>query len=921
MHESDLLIRTKLCPPFIRSGLVPRPRLQQQIALGLRSPLILIIAPAGFGKTTLLASCINCGGMPVAWLSLDKNDNQAGRFLSYLIAALQEADNTIGSESARLMGELQGGPPEAVLSSLINDLYTAGRGMTLVLDDYQFIHSQAVHEAVAFLLDHCPNTIHLVIATRSDPPLPLARLRARGQMVEIRAADLRFTTVEATQFLNDVMGLHLDSGSVAKLEERTEGWIAGLQMAALSMRGQDDVDGIIQAFAGTNRFIMDFMLEEVLAREPEEIQTFLLKTSILTRLTGSLCDAVTGLSGGQEMLRQLERRNLFVIPLDNTCGWYRYHHLFADLLRARLNQLYPGLSRCMHALAAAWYEENNFYEDAIQHALAADDYPEAARLVEVVAENAWLNGQYARILAWTRAIPAEVIYSRPWLCIWNAWAFTQTGVSESIDQWIAAAEQSTITQQEDLSSMNALDASQDVQVLMNEIVALKAFAVSFSQDYDRAIELGEAFLRNPPLRNKKIAQFTRCNVLHLLSSMYYATGNLHKAEQTCRATIDLANETGFTLRHLHAVNKLIMVNNVNGHLYRSYQLMEDTLSLLQARGIDHYFAASQLCFRKIQLLYEWNQLDDFQRLVESGINKEMLVDVPYLLVDAYNIQALDLLHKKDYSNAQDALNKAKALAQKSYIWEGLTWRTESLQVRLWLKKCYLSPAIAWASTQAADRDHNLSFTTESRAVARARILLAQRAYREATSLLSRLSDAGEVAGRNGSLIEIRVLQATALLGLGEQGAAVVEVERALALAEPEGYVRTFLDEGQPMLLLLSRIANDASSLHTKYALRLLEAFQEEDASSSSIVQPMISPDHRAVLHAIASGDLLIEPLSQRELEVLHLLALGKTNQEIAQTLIIAPGTVKAHTASIYRKLDASNRTEAAARARKLGILP
>jgi LuxR family maltose regulon positive regulatory protein len=941
MQKADPLIRTKLRLPFIRLALVAQPRLQEQIVQGLRGPLTLVIAPAGFGKTTLLASCVTGCGMPVAWLSLDKNDNQAGRFLSYLIAALQEADTTIGSQAAQLLAASPPAPPETLLTSLINDLDIVHREMILVVDDYQFMSNQAVHEAMTFLLEHCPTTLHLVIASRSDPPLPVARLRAHSQTVELRAADLCFTEAEAAQFLNDVMGLHLDAGAVAALEERTEGWIAGLQMAALSMRDRKDVVGFIKGFSGTNRYILDYLLEEVLASQSLEIQRFLLCTSILERLTAPLCDAVLADDQGSKrecddrltdleslflgqsasVLEELERANLFLVPLDDERKWYRYHHLFADLLRARLDQLSPGLSTRLHARAATWYESNGFYEEAIHHALAASDYPGAARLVEAVAETAWLNGHYATILAWTKAIPTELVHSRPWLCIWNAWAFTQMGVSQALDQWITAAEQAPKQQHQDISSMVVLDASQGAQALMNEIAALRAFAVSFSHDYDRAIELAESVLKNPPLKNTKVAQLTRCNILHLLSSMYYAAGNLIKAEQTCQETIELAKEMGFTLRHLHSINKLILVNNVNGHLYRSYQLIEETLSFLQEQGCNTYFAASQLRFRQIELCYEWNQLEELQRLVEFVLKQEMLVDVPYLLVDSYNIQALALLNNKDYPGSQDALNKARALARQTYIWEGLTWRTESLQVRLWLKKGDLWLAVAWASQQAADRDDILRFSTESRAVARARILLAQGAWREAIALLDRLSASAEAEGRKGSLIEIRALKAIALLGLEELGQAVAEVEGALALAEPEGYVRTFLDEGDPMSTLLSHVANDASSPHANYALRLLTAFGEDKGSARSTIQPMVPHEDRASSLPSASSASLIEPLSRRELEVLHLMALGRTNQEIAQQLVVAPGTVKAHTASIYGKLDVANRTEAVARARQLGILP
>jgi len=394
MQKADTLIRTKLRLPFTRLELVPRPRLQEQIAQGLRGPLTLITAPAGFGKTTLVASCVTGCGLPIAWLSLDKNDNQAGRFLNYLVAALQVADNTIGSEAAQLLAASQQAPPEAILTSLINDLDTTGREIALVLDDYHFISNQAVHEEVAFLLEHCPRTFHLAIASRSDPPLPLVRLRARGQMVELRAADLSFTEPEAAEFLNGVMGLRLDAGSVAVLEERTEGWIAGLQMAALSMRDREDVPGFIEGFSGTNRYILDYLLEEVLASQSPEIQRFLLYTSLLERLTAPLCDAVLANDEGAKregddgstrseslfvgqsasILEYLERANLFLVPLDDERIWYRYHQLFADLLRAQLQRSLgaQGVAQ-LHVRTSDWHAQNGSILEAIHHASAASD--------------------------------------------------------------------------------------------------------------------------------------------------------------------------------------------------------------------------------------------------------------------------------------------------------------------------------------------------------------------------------------------------------------------------------------------------------------------------------------------------------------------------------------------------------------------
>src|SRR5574341_444663 len=433
MDKTAPLIRTKLHQPFTRPGLVSRPRLQEQIAQGLSGPLTLITAPAGFGKTTLVASCVAGCGMPIAWLSLDKDDNQAGRFLKYLVAALQEAEQTMGSEAAQLVMASQPAPAEAVLTSLINDLDTAAGEMALVLDDYQFISSQAVHDEVAFILEHCPKTFHLVIASRSDPPLGLARLRARGQMVELRAADLRFTASEAAEYLNEVMGLRLDAGSVALLEERTEGWIAGLQMAALSMRDRKDVIGFIEGFSGTNRYILDYLLEEVLAREPEEVRAFLLQTSILTRLTGSLCDAVTGTSGSQEVLEGLERRNLFVVSLDDDRRWYRYHHLFADLLQARLNQSGPDLAARLFSRAAKWCERDGLVAEAVGYALAAKDYTLAGDLVTKYWGSVANNGEIEAVWSWLAALPEDVVRKSAPLGVaycWVLWLRGQVGLIE-----------------------------------------------------------------------------------------------------------------------------------------------------------------------------------------------------------------------------------------------------------------------------------------------------------------------------------------------------------------------------------------------------------------------------------------------------------------------------------------------------------
>ena len=698
----------------------------------------------------------------IAWLSLDKQDNQPGRFLTYLIAALHAAEPRIAANAFQLQSDLQSTPPEIILTGIINDLDRIGEEIVLVLDDFQLITSQAVTETVAFLLDHCPQSFHLVICARSDPALPIARLRSRGQLIELRSADLRFTLQETAKFLIEIMGLRLDETSVTLLEERTEGWIAGLQLAAISMHDRKDLHVFIENFSGTNRYILDYLLEEVLSSQPPEIQHFLLHTAILERISAPLCDAILEIekgAAGRKMahrtpaglslprdsasaLEYLERANLFLIPLDDERRWFRYHHLFVDLLRSRLTNTLLGQNQSsLHRRASAWFERNGLAEEAISHSMAAQDYPNAARQIETAAENAWLNGRYAEIITWTKALPMEIVQNRPWLCVWNAWAQTQLGVTREIHHWLEVAEAA------------AASVKDDGPALVNAIAVLKVFETCFLQEYDRAIAMAEAVLAVPLSRSPDAYDFIRCNLLHLLSSMYYATGQLTKAEQICRETITLADDIGFLLRRIHAANKFILIQKAYGHLASAYRFIQETQEFLQQRGRDHYLAAFQLSFRKLDLLFEWNRLDEAQRLLDEVQRQSKLFEVPYLLVDFYNIQAYTCLIQHNSAAAQDRLNQAAALARQTYIWEGLTWRTASLQVRLWLDTGNLTLLRAWLDEQPVDSSDTISFADEARILAQARLRLAEGAGREAIPLLERLSESAERDGRYGSLIQ------------------------------------------------------------------------------------------------------------------------------------------------------------------------
>jgi LuxR family maltose regulon positive regulatory protein len=918
MQKADTLIRTKLHLPFIRPGLVCRPRLQARIAEGLRGPLTLITAPAGFGKTTLVASCVAGCGMPVAWLSLDKNDNQAGRFLNYLVAALQQADNTIGSEAAQLLAAAHQAPPEAVLTSLINDLDAAGGEIALVLDDYQLINSQAVHEQVAFLLEHCPKTFHLVIATRSDPPLPLTRLRARGQMVELRTADLRFTEPEAAQFLNDFMGLSLDTGSVAVLEERTEGWIAGLQMAALSMRGREDVRGFIEGFSGTNRYIMDYLLEEVLASQSPEIQRFLLYTSILERLTAPLCDAVLAndegakregddrstrsesLFAGQSasILEYLERANLFLVPLDDERIWYRYHRLFADLLRIQLHRSLgaQGVAQ-LHVRAAEWHAQNGSILEAIHHASMASDDERVERFIEQNYMELVSRGEQSWIRSWTGKLSKELVYSRPWLCIYEAYSHSWFGELDEADRLLEEAEK----------RIRSETSAPDARAMQGLLAYVKSRVTAMRGDIHRAIEFCLEAREYTPASNLALQLDTRIT----LGYEYFLNGDYANASPILHETIRLGITTGAVINTVAASCLMARLVAVQGLLNKSYDTYQIAAQSIPEASGQHLGARALVEIGIADLLCEWNDLDAALVHIRQGLALLPLWGKADDWALAYITLARIHLAQANRSDAIEAVEKATQLIQTRGVFSEARHAVEIAQVKLWLAQGDLQAAHRWAASQGErlSSDDRFGFENELTHITQARVYIAQNKPNKAIDLLSHLEEAARSAGRMGRVIEILLLQALALREIGDSKRALLALTKCLTLAEPEGYVRVFLDEGQPMQMLLAQwLAHASAGPLRDYAIRLLSHFDAEPHIITA-AQEKASP----------AGDL-VEPLSQREVEVLHLIALGRTNKEIARQLVVAPGTVKAHTASIYRKLDVANRTEAVARARQLGIL-
>ena len=906
MQRSDPLIHTKLHLPFTRPGLVTRPRLQEQVAQGLHFPLTLVIAPAGFGKSTLVATCVNDCRIPIAWLSLDKDDNQAGRFLTYLIAALQHIENRIGAEASQLAGGLQPAPAEVILTSLINDMETSNIEIALVLDDYQLISSQEVHEEMTFLLEHCPTTFHLLIATRSDPPLPLARFRARGQVLELRAADLRFTESEAAQFLNEVMGLHLDNKAIAILEERTEGWIAGLQMAALSMRDRKDVFSFIEGFSGTNRFILDYLLEEILASQKPEIQHFLLYTSILERMTSPLCDALlkdNEQSGsgndGQEfpsvsptekqsssILDYLERENLFLVSLDDERIWFRYHHLFANLLRARLHQSEPDMVRVMHLRASTWLEENDFIPEAIHHLFAIHENDRAADLIEHYGALRWAVSDLS-VVQMADNLPREMIINRPKIGLYQAWLLINQGAIEKafplltdLAQYLASADHN-----------------------------------SGRQWMQTIVKLALAFLI-PPSNNPDIDSFPETRLLDEIPSeetvMRDAADILYGMALARRGEIDHAAEFSLEFIEKEKIRQgtvaiptlvpfLATIYQFQGHLHAAASLCREYLLPIKEKGI-RISTAGNMDVVMGNILYEWNRLEEAEKYIRDGLQ----ANEPWrnIMTDAFGLLALTLVlqAKCDYPEALKIVEKFETRltgrAQPIEFAEVL----RTLRVRVKLTSGDLKYASKWADSIPFSDDFNLHKEYYWQTLAQ--IKLAEGKYGETLNIISRISRQSQGGNRIARQLEIDLLTASAFAGEQRLPEAFGLIESCLALAEPEGYIQVFLNFGQPVRQLLAAYLRSDNAGKKQFAQKVLHAFSPSNGESMPDLQ--------------TSG--LVEPLSERELEVLHLMALGRTNQEIARQLVVARGTIKAHAASIFRKLDVNNRTEAVARARQQGIL-
>ncbi len=909
---STPILATKLYIPPPRPKVVLRPRLIERLNEGLHRKLTLISAPAGFGKTTLLSEWLAGCERPAAWLSLDEGDNDPARFLAYLVAALQTIAPNIGEGVLGVLQSPQLPPTESILTALLNEITTLPDDFVLVLDDYHVIDARAVDDALAFLIEHLPPQMHLIIATREDPHLPLARLRARGQLSELRATDLRFTPSEAAVFLNQAMGLNLSAEDVAALETRTEGWIAGLQLAALSMRGREDVPGFIRAFAGDNRYIVDYLVEEVLQRQPERIRSFLLQTSILDRLSGPLCDAVTDQEEGNARLEALERGNFFVVPLDDKRHWYRYHHLFAEVLYAHLMAEQPDQVSTLHRRASAWYEHNGSAAEAIRHALAAEDFERAADLVELAVPAMRRSRQEATLLGWLKALPDELVHCRPVLGVAYAHVLLASGEFEGVEDRLRDAERWLDTTADRRARPDAPAAEmavvdeEEFRRLPGMIAIARAGQALALGDVPGTVKYARRALDLAPEDD----HLTRGGAAGFLGLASWTSGDLEEAHRSYADGMASLQRDGYISDAVGGAIALADIQMAQGRLRQAMRTYERGLQLATEQGDPVLRGTADMYVGMSELHRERNDLEAAtQHLLRSKEQGEhtgfpqnpyrWCVAMARILEaqgDLYG--ALDLLDEADRLYVSDFYPNVRPIA--------------ALKARVWVAQGRLGEALGWAREQGLSAEDDLTYLREFEHITLAKVLLAryesdreEHSVHQAIGLLERLLHAAEEGERTGRVIEILVLQALAHEAQGDSPSALMPLERGLTLAEPEGYVRVFVDEGRPMARLVSEAA--ARGIMPDYTARLLAEFKaEEQEADESHLPP---------------AQLLAEPLSQRELEILQLIAQGLSNREIGERLFLALDTVKGHNRRIFSKLLVQRRTEAVAKARSLNILP
>lgn len=898
VESSNPLLATKLFIPPAHTRRVPRSRLVERMKATARYPLMLVCAPAGYGKTSLLSEWIPQNEHCVTWFSIDEGDNDPVRYWRHFLAALQTLKPDLCQNARQLLESVQNPQIEPMLTLVINDLAALDFHFVHVCDDYHLIENAAIHKHMVFLVEHLPPNVHLVLTSRRDPALPLARWRARRQLVEIRSNDLRFTPEESTDFFNRLMQLDLSTGEIEALANRTEGWIAGMQLAALSIKDASDRAGFITAFTGSHRYIIDYLAEEVLNQQTEPVREFLLSTSLLDRMCGALCDALTGHDDGQEMLERLEQANLFIVPLDENRHWYRFHQLFANVLQAHLKLTHPDRVNEYHRRAAGWFASRGIYPEAVRHALLGEHYELAAQLIEAVAGVLLRQGASVSLILWLDAMPDDLIRSRPVLCLARAWTFHWGPVLdvESADEW---AELALLA-----ASRDGVPGSE----IQGEALAVKTLTTATRSEAARTMDLARAALDNLPLDSPWRGLMALC-----LGTSAFDSGDMASAREGLSEALQLSLANGSFYVQLVAASFLADIHVFQGQLTRADEMYRQVLSWanpdLPQKGdvMAHGGLAA--------IYYERNQIADALAHVQLGLAQIERVGGAWPAHALFRVLARIQLAQGDWESALATLersNKQGVMARVSLV----VSQSAALRASVLLSQGDLPSARAWAANSgltADDPEASHPGWREIEYLTLARLLAAEGQPQQAFTLTDRLLDSARSEARLGSVITILVVQCLLAQLLGSTLQALQLLENALELAEPEGYLRVFIDEGVAMHSLILELrsilanrqrthGNHNSQTLLLYVLRLLAGFSSKDAPPAP------------------GGERLAEPLSDRELEVLRLIGVGLSNQEIAGEMVVALSTVKSHINHLYGKLGAHNRVQAVAIARSLGLL-
>ena len=885
------LLDTKLTIPPLRENRVLRPRLVERLNVGLGRKLTLISSPAGFGKTTLLSEFAAGCDPPVAWISIDEDDNDSTRFIAYLIAALRTVKQGFGES---VYPVLQTPKPERIdtlLAVLINEITAEFSPFVLVLDDYHLITSHAIHEQLTYIVEHQPAKMHLMIATRADPSLPLSRLRARDQLTEIRENDLRFTYAEAAEFLNRVMALNLGDEELAAMERRTEGWAAGLQLAGLSLQEQTDKEDFVKTFAGSNHYILDYLGQEVLDNQDEKTHSFLLQTAILERLSAPLCASITGFPDSREILESLERNHLFILPLDPERMWYRYHRLFKDFLLKSLQQLQPNEIAILHNKASRWFEAEGLLDEAIEHALSAGDNHRAMDMIEATAQSRLMRSEAGSIIRWIGKLPQEEVETRPSLCLTQAWALMlRGGPIDNVE-----------------SNLNFVENQEVDDHLLGSAAALRAFLASIKGDAEISLELSVRALQLLPDDNL----FMRSLVADNLGMVYLIRGDFDSSIEAFTQAAKISRQAGNVMIAVGALCNMAGLWMLQGQLKRAWSANLEGLNLATDKRGRRLPVAGKALLGLGEIAREWNQLESSEGYLKEGIELFRLFGELGSVLSYVTLARIKEV-QGDLDGAQDIVDLARQLAVQYDASTMDDELVEAYQAQLWIVQGKFEQVLRWVEDKQLEKivaqkigESRFDPMWEIHSQTLARVYISQGRYDDALRVIEPMLNIAKASQRMRSVLKMLSVQAVIVKSMGDTQTALQILEQALILGKEESFVRTFLDEGEPMVQLLYEAA--ANGIVPEYTGQLLAAYTSPETSSESL-----KSEYKDQIE-------MVEPLSEREVEVLELIAEGFSNQEIATRLHISLSTVKGHTSNIYGKLAVNKRTQAVARAKELGI--